>query len=62
MAKHASPHGPSTSIALTPPTLTPSNLYACFCQGDFRNGLLAEVKALLCNFDSVKYLSVSLTD
>lgn len=62
MAEHASPHEPSTSIALAPPTLTPSNLYACFYQGDFQNSLLAGGKALLCNFDSVRYLSVSLTN
>lgn len=57
MAEHASPHEPSTLIALTP-----HNLYACFYQGDLQNGLFAGGKGLLYNFNSVRYLSVSILD
>lgn len=60
MAEHASPHESSTSVVLTSPSLTPTNLSACFGQGHFRNGLLTGGKALLCSFGSVRCLSVSL--
>lgn len=63
MAEHASsPHESSTSVALTPPRLTPASLSACFGQGHFQNGLLTGGKALLCSFGCVKCLSLSLSN